>query len=490
MDITSSNILLVGSILLLISILAGKTSSRFGVPTLIFFLLVGILAGSEGVGGIHFDNPRMAQFIGIIALNFILFSGGLDTDWQSIRPVLWRGVALSTIGVFITALAVGLFVHFVLDFSLLEGLLLGSIVSSTDAAAVFSILRSKGIGLKGSLRPVLELESGSNDPMAYFLTITFTALIGSGDFNLSAFVPMLLRQFLIGGIMGYAMGKLSWWIINRIKLDYDGLYPVLVLGFAMFTYSMTDFMEGNGFLAVYLSAVILGNSRFIHRRSMIRFYEGQAWLMQIILFLTLGLLVFPSQVVAVAGYGLLISAFLILAARPLGVFASLLFFRTNIRSRLFLSWVGLRGAVPIVFATYPMIAGLSKSNMIFNLVFFISVTSVLLQGTTLSLAARLLHVALPTTVRRREIPGIEDLDRIKGEMKEAAVPEKAGVAGKRIVDLNIPYTVHIMAIRRGNHFVQPIGATRIMENDVLYLLADDEESLNLVLHSLNLTQKK
>lgn len=489
MDITSSNILLVGSVLLLISILAGKTSSRFGVPTLIFFLLVGILAGSEGIGGIHFDNPQIAQFIGIIALNFILFSGGLDTDWTSIRPVLWRGVALSTIGVFITALAVGLFVHYVLDFSLLEGLLLGSIVSSTDAAAVFSILRSKGIGLKGSLRPVLELESGSNDPMAYFLTITFTSLVDSGDLTFSSLIPMLLRQFAIGGAMGYGMGKLSWWIINRIKLDYDGLYPVLVLGLAMFTYSMTEFMGGNGFLAIYLCAVILGNSRFIHRRSMIRFYEGQAWLMQIILFLTLGLLVFPSQVVAVAGYGLLISAFLILAARPLGVFISLIFFRTNIRSKLFLSWVGLRGAVPIVFATYPMIAGLSKSNMIFNLVFFISVTSVLLQGTTLSLVARLLHVSLPLTVRRREIPGIETIDKIKGKMKEAVVPDQAGAVGKRIVDLHIPYTVHIMAIKRENHFVQPTGTTKIMASDVLYLLADDEESLNHALRSLNIIEK-
>lgn len=486
MDITSGNILLIGSVLLLISILAGKTTSRFGVPTLIFFLLVGILAGSEGLGGIYFDNPQVAQFIGIIALNFILFSGGLDTDWQSIRPVLWRGVVLSTVGVCVTALSVGLFVHYVLEFSLLEGLLLGSIVSSTDAAAVFSILRSKGIGLKGSLRPVLELESGSNDPMAYFLTITFTSLVGSGEFTFTEFLPILVRQFAVGGVMGYSMGKISWWIINHIKLDYDGLYPVLVLGLAMFTYSMTDFVGGNGFLAVYLSAVILGNRRFIHRRSMMRFYEGQAWLMQIIMFLTLGLLVFPSQVMAVAGYGLLISAFLIFVARPLGVFLSMAFFRTNFRSRLFLSWVGLRGAVPIVFATYPMIAGLAKSNMIFNLVFFIAVTSVLLQGTTLSLAARLLHVALPVNVRRREIPGFEDFDKVKGEMKEVIVPPDTIAEGQRIVDLEIPYTVHIMAIRRGNFFVQPIGSTRIMAGDTLYLLADDEESLNLALHSLNL----
>jgi cell volume regulation protein A len=256
----------------------------------------------------------------------------------------------------------------------------------------------------------------------------------------------------------------------------------------MFTYSVTHFIGGNGFLAVYLSAVVLGNSSFIHKRSMIRFYEGQAWLMQIILFLTLGLLVFPSQVMAVAGYGLLISAFLILVARPVGVFASLLFFRSNVRNKLFLSWVGLRGAVPIVFATYPMIAGLEKSNMIFNLVFFISVTSVLLQGTTLSYVARLLHVVLPDKVKRRDLSGVEYFDKVKGTMKELVITESSSAVGKRIVELHIPYAVHIMAIRRENHYIQPIGSTKISAGDVLYLLADDENALTPVLKSWNVNQ--
>jgi potassium/hydrogen antiporter len=490
MNITTDNILLIGSLLLLISILAGKTSSRFGVPTLLFFLLVGILAGSEGIGGINFDNPQIAQFIGIVALNFILFAGGLDTNWQSIRPVLWRGVALSTAGVFITALTVGIFVHYILDFSLLEGLLLGSIVSCTDAAAVFSILRSKGIGLKNSLQPVLELESGSNDPMSYFLTITFTSLVAHGDFSLGRFIPMLVQEFVLGGAIGYVMGRVSIWTINRIKLDYDGLYAVLILSLAMLTYSATHSIGGNGFLAVYISAVVLGNSSFIHKRSMIRFYEGQAWLMQIILFLTLGLLVFPSQVIAVSGYGVLISAFLIFVARPLGVFGSLAFFRSNIRSKLFLSWVGLRGAVPIVFATYPMIAGLQKSNMIFNLVFFISVSSVLLQGTTLSYVAKLLGVVLPDKVKKKDLLGVEYFDKIKGTMKELLVTETSTAAGRRIVELNIPYSVHIMAIRRERHFIQPIGSTQIVAGDTLYLLADDEASLEPVLQSLKLDRKE
>jgi cell volume regulation protein A len=447
---------------------------------------VGILAGSEGIGGIYFDNPIISQFIGVLALNFILFSGGLDTNWQRIRPILWRGMALSTIGVFITALAVGLFVHYVLDFTLLEGLLLGSIVSSTDAAAVFSILRSKGVGLKGSLRPVLELESGSNDPMAYFLTITFTALVADQQLGIWELLPMLAQQFILGGTIGFGMGKLSLWIINRIKLDFEGLYPVLILGLALFTYSITDFLGGNGFLAIYISGVVIGNHAFIHKRSIIRFYEGQAWLMQIVLFLTLGLLVFPSHVFAVAGYGILIAAFLILVARPLGVFISLIFFKTTIRSKLFISWVGLRGAVPIVFATYPMIAGLSKSDMIFNLVFFISVTSVLLQGTTLSQVAKWLHVSLPPNIRRRNSLGEASFESVKEVMKEIDIPKNALIAGKRIVDLSIPEVVHIMAIKRENHFTQPIGSTIILEGDTLFLLADNDEVVREVADRLQL----
>ncbi|MGI8600821.1 MAG: potassium/proton antiporter [Chitinophagaceae bacterium] len=485
MDITSGNIILIGSILLLISIFAGKTSSRFGVPALIFFLSIGILAGSEGLGGIYFNNPVLAQFIGITALNFILFSGGLDTNWSTVKPVLKKGITLSTLGVILTAFSIGLFTHLVLDFTLIEGLLLGSIVSSTDAAAVFSILRNKGIGLKGSLRPTLELESGSNDPMAYFLTITFTTLAINGNENIVALIPQLLQQFIMGATVGYFMGKGSRWIINRIKLDYDGLYAVLIMALAMFTFSLTDVLGGNGFLAIYLSAMVLGNSNFIHRRSMMRFFEGIAWLMQIILFLTLGLLVYPSHVWQVAGYGLLIAAFLIFVARPLGVFVSLAFFKTNIRSKLFISWVGLRGAVPIVFATYPLIAGLQKSDMIFNLVFFISVTSVILQGTTLSRVAKLLGVALPATVKRRDFHGTEYFEKVKTEYTEIAVPDTSSIVGKRIVDLNIPYSVTIMAIKRDGHYIHPTGSTMIAGHDVLFILADDYQSLNSLFASLH-----
>jgi potassium/hydrogen antiporter len=482
MIISPEKILLVASILLLVSIVAGKTSSRFGVPTLILFLIVGILAGSEGIGGIYFDNPHIAQFIGVTALNFILFSGGLDTNWQTIKPVLWRGIALSTIGVFITALAVGLFVHYILNFTLFEGLLLGAIVSATDAAAVFSILRSRGIKLKGKVGAVLEFESGSNDPMAYFLTVSLTGIIANQHLDWSGLIIGFLKGFLVGGVIGFIMGKLSRWIINNIKLDSEGLYPVLVLGLAMFTYSATYFIGGNGFLAIYISALVLGSGDFIHKRSLVKFYDGQAWLMQIVLFLTLGLLVFPSRVIPVMGTGLLIAGFLIFIARPAGVFIALVFFRFSIRSKLFISWVGLRGGVPIVFATYPMIAGLDKSGMIFNLVFFISVSSVLLQGTTLSLIAKCLRVTEPPAAI--EIKPAQAV-LTDNEMKEIILARESKALGKKIVDLRFPDTTYILTIKRGGAFIQPTGATRLQDGDRLLILSNSEQELQNVINKLS-----
>jgi cell volume regulation protein A len=483
MIINAGNILLIGSILLLISVIAGKTSSRFGVPTLIFFLIVGVLAGSEGIGGIHFDNAVIAQFIGIVALNFILFSGGLDTNWQKVKHIVWRGISLSTIGVFVTALSVGLFVHFVFGLDLLVGLLLGSVVSATDAAAVFSILRNRGVKLKGSLGPVLELESGSNDPMAYFLTISLTSLITGGESGWLELPVLFLREFILGAAIGLGMGKVSHWLINKIKLDSEGLYPVLMLGIALFTYSATHFVGGNGFLAIYLCGIVLGNSNFIHKRSLIRFYEGQAWLMQIILFLTLGLLVFPSKIFPVIGMGLLISAFLIFIARPIGVFVSLAFFKTSLQNRLFISWVGLRGGVPIVFATYPLIAGVAGADMIFNLVFFISVSSVLLQGTTLPLVAKLLKVTLAG--KGEALIQTSGGQQVRTIQKEIEVVDSSTIVGKKIVNLDLPLSLYIISIKRNGHYFQPVGSTKIEAGDVLQMMADDERALQFFYPLLN-----
>lgn len=488
MTVTTENILLIGSILLFISLFAGKTSFKVGVPVLILFISIGMLAGSEGLGGIYFDNPKTAQFIGIVALNFILFSGGLDTDWKLIKPVLWQGISLSTLGVMLTAFSVGLFVWAITDFTIYEGLLLGSIVSSTDSAAVFSILRSKSLALKGNLRPTLELESGSNDPMAYILTIVFTGMVVNQDSTLIGIVPMFLLQLILGVVIGLLLGKLSTWVINKIRLDYEGLYIVLVIAIMFFTFSFTNFVGGNGFLAVYLSSVFLGNQDLIHKKKILKSFDSFAWLMQIVLFLTLGLLVFPSQIIPVIGIGLLISLFLIVVARPLSVFLSLTPFKVNLRSKVFLSWVGLRGAVPIVFATYPLLAGAEQANMIFDIVFFVSLTSVLIQGTTLPKIASWLKLTLPEELKKRTKADMELSDSIKSLLTEIRIPENSPVVGKQIVHLGLPPTTLISFILRGKNYITPNGATIIEKDDKLFVLSENKNSLSEVFECLDMNK--
>jgi potassium/hydrogen antiporter len=484
MNLTIENILLVGSILLFVSIVVGKTSYKFGVPTLLLFLAIGMLAGSEGIGGIQFDDPKMAQFIGVVALNFILFSGGLDTSWSSVKPILREGVVLSTLGVLLTAVTLGTFVWYVTDFTIYESMLLGSIVSSTDAAAVFSILRSRSLALKSKLRPTLELESGSNDPMAYVLTIAFLSLVINQDQEVGSIVFLFFRQMILGAIAGLAFGKLSKFIINQIKLDFEGLYPVLVIALMFITFSATDVMGGNSFLAIYISAVYLGNQDLIHKKTILKMYDGLAWLMQIVLFLTLGLLVFPSEVLPYAGLGLLISLFLILIARPVSVFLSLIFFKMKTRRRFYISWVGLRGAVPIVFATYPLLAGIDKASMIFNLVFFISVTSVLIQGTTLTVVARWLNVALPEKVK--PVSEIEKFiaESPKSSLREIEIRPGFHAVDRRIVDLHFPASTFIVMIRRKGEYLRPGGSTVIQAGDLLMVLADSEDDYAQVIEKL------
>ena len=480
MNLTIENILLVGSLLLFISIIVGKTSYKFGVPTLLLFLAIGMLAGSDGIGGIRFDDPQLAQFIGIVSLNFILFSGGLDTNFKTVKPILREGLMLSTLGVLLTAVSLGTFVWYVTDFTIYESMLLGSIVSSTDAAAVFSILRSKNLALKNNLRPTLELESGSNDPMAYVLTLAFLTLVIHQDKSVWSIIPLFLQQMILGGVVGFAFGKLSKLIINKIELGFEGLYPVLVIALMFITFSATDFMGGNGFLAIYICAVYLGNQDLIHKSTILKMFDGMAWLMQIVLFLTLGLLVFPSQIIPYMGIGLLISVFLILVARPVGVLISLMFFKMKLRRRFYISWVGLRGAVPIVFATYPLLAGIDKANMIFNIVFFISVTSILIQGTTLSLFAKWLNVALPEKIMPVEQNDRYILNLPKSEMEEILITPESNAVNKRIVDLHFPSSAFIIMIKRDGKYVRPGGATIIESNDILVVLLDNENSLEEV----------
>ncbi|WP_114783970.1 potassium/proton antiporter [Botryobacter ruber] len=480
MNFSIEDILLGASILLLISILISKSLGRFGIPALALFLGVGMLAGSEGIGGIYFDDPLSAQSLGTIALTLILFSGGLDTRWDSIRPIIWRGVSLSTLGVFITAMLIGVFVSLISDFTLLEGLLLGSIVSSTDAAAVFSILRSRSIGLKNNLRPTLELESGSNDPMAYFLTVSFTFLLTNEGAGIWQLVPMFFLQMSIGAVMGIVMGRAMPWVINRIKLQQEGLYPALSLGMVIFTFAFTNLINGNGFLAVYISGVMLGNRNFIHKGSLIRFYDGVAWLMQILMFLTLGLLVFPSHIVPVIGTGILVSLFLIFVARPISVFIGLAFFKASVQDKLYVSWVGLRGAVPIVFATYPLLAGVGKSDMIFNIVFFVVLTSVMLQGTTLTVVAQWLNLSEQDKTPKRVSLGEDMGYDVRNALVELFLPDRSTAVGKSIVELQFPKTALIVLIDRGGKFVTPNGATVLEKGDKLFVMIDSDEELEKV----------
>lgn len=468
-------VVLITSLLLLLSVVAGKVSRRLGVPALLLFLLIGMLAGSEGPGGIPYDDPVSAQFLGVIALVFILFAGGLGTDRGSFRQVMWQGLSLATLGVLATAVLTGWFATVVLGFSWLEGLLLGSIVSSTDAAAVFSVLRSQSIGLKGTTQPLLELESGSNDPMAVFLTTAVIGLLAQPGASWHALIPRFALQMALGAALGWAMGKVTVLFLNRIKLETEGLYPVATTAAVLFCFGATSLAGGNGFLAVYLAGIVIGNAEVIHKRSLVRFHDAIAWMMQIAMFLVLGLLVFPSRLVRVAGPSLLIALFLMLVARPVAVYAGLAFSRLGFREKTLIAWVGLRGAVPIVLATFPYLSGLPRSDLYFNVVFFIVLTSVLLQGTTLRVVAQALRLDVPVPPRKQYPLEFVPVSKTRSEMAELRVPERSPAAGRRLLDLHLPESALVVLIGRGDDFIAPRGGAELLPGDTLLVLADKDD---------------
>lgn len=467
-------ILIIAAVALVASVALSKVSDRFGVPVLLLFIGMGMLLGSDGPGGIYFDNAWVSQFLGTIALAYILFAGGIETDTASVRKVLRPSLSLATFGVLITALVTGVCARFALGVSWLEGLLIGSIVSSTDAAAVFAVLRSKNVGLKEPLRPLLELESGSNDPMAVFLTIGLIELIKIPDRSMWTLVPFFFQQMILGLLIGYAMARLFVYIVNRIRLDYEGLYPVLSLGWVLLTYGVTVALRGSGFLAVYIAGLMLSRLVFAHKRSLIRFHDGMGWLMQIAMFTTLGLLVFPTRLFAVAGPALLVSAALIVIARPISVFLGTVSMGLDVRQKLMISWVGLRGSVPIVLATFPLMAGLDQDHFIFNLVFFVVITSVLLQGTTIPLVARWLGVDAPLVRQRRYPIEFEGSAKMDMQLTDFIVPYGSGAAGRSILSLAFPRDCLITMVVRGEQYVMPTGDTVLEEGDVLLILTNSE----------------
>ena len=478
MIFTAENILLIGSILLFVSIVVRKTGYRFGVPALLLFLLVGMLFGSDGLG-LQFHNAKIAQFIGMVALSVILFSGGMDTKFKEIRPILSPGIVLSTVGVFLTALFTGLFIWYLsgmswtnIHFPLITSLLLASTMSSTDSASVFAILRSQKMNLKHNLRPMLELESGSNDPMAYMLTIVLIQFIQSDGMGTGNIIGSFIIQFLVGAAAGYILGKLAILILNKINIDNQSLYPILLLSFVFFTFAITDLLRGNGYLAVYIAGMMVGNHKITFRKEIATFMDGLTWLFQIIMFLMLGLLVNPHEMIEVAVVALLIGVFMIVIGRPLSVFLCLLPFRKiTLKSRLFVSWVGLRGAVPIIFATYPVVANVEGSNMIFNIVFFITIVSLIVQGTSVSFVARLLHLSTPLEKTGNDF-GVELPEEIDTDLSDMTITMEMLNEADTLKDMNLPKGTLVMIVKRGDEFLIPNGTLKLHVGDKLLLISE------------------
>lgn len=450
---------------------------------MLLFLMVGMAFGSDGLG-LQFHNAQEAQFIGMVALSVILFSGGMDTKISEIRPILWPGIVLSTAGVLLTALFTGLFIWWLsgmswtnIHFPLITSLLLAATMSSTDSASVFAILRSQKINLRHNLRPMLELESGSNDPMAYMLTIVLIQFIQSSGMETAHILGSFIVQFIVGAGAGYLLGKLAILMLNRINIDNQALYPILLLAFVFFTFSLTDLLKGNGYLAVYIAGMMVGNAKIMYRKEIYTFMDGLTWLFQIIMFLCLGLLVNPHEMLEVACVALLIGVFMILIGRPLSVFLCLLPFgkKITLKSRLFISWVGLRGAVPIIFATYPVVANVPGSDVIFNIVFFITIVSLIIQGTTVSRAARLLGLSIPMPKTGNDF-GVELPDEIDSDLKDMTVTPEILVQGDTLKDMNLPQGTLVMIVKRGDEYLIPNGSLKLHVGDKLLLISEKSKN--------------
>lgn len=472
--------------LLIISVLASKLSTKISIPSLLIFLFVGMLAGSEGIGRIYFDDPASAQALGVIALVFILFSGGLDTPIAGTQRILGRGVLLATVGVLITALVVAGFVLVLLDFTPAEAFLMGAIVASTDAAAVFSILRTQKVSLKGDTVPLLELESGSNDPMAIFLTVSAIQIITMPDMPIASLLLVFVQQMVFGVVFGFGFGRLMTRAINRLRLDADGLYSVFTVAMVLLTYALTALLGGSGFLAVYVAGLVMSSRNFVHKKSLARLHDALSWLMQIFMFLVLGLLVFPSHLLPIAGAGIFIAVVLIFIARPISVFLVLMFSRFDLRDKLMISWVGLRGATPIVLATFPQLVGIPQSDTIFNIVFFVVLVSVLLQGSTLTRFASLLGLTVPMTEKPQYPFELVTHTDIRSELVEVVVPADSPMAHRQIVNMGLPSDSLIVLIARGQEIVVPNGNTLIEAGDTLLVLAD-KHALQAIRNTLQST---
>jgi cell volume regulation protein A len=480
-DISGENFVLVGALLLFVAVLAGKVAYRFGAPALLLFLGVGMLFGWDFIS---YRSADMTQFLGMIALCVILFTGGMDTSFEEIRPVIGPGIVLATAGVIVTAFILAGFVWLIAPWIGVEmpfalALLLASTMSSTDSASVFSILRSKKTGLKQHLRPLLELESGSNDPMAYMLTVLLIGTLSSGSSHtgFGASLLFFLVQMVVGALSGYLIGRLAVWTINRIGLVNHSLYSVLLLAFIFFSFAFTDLIRGNGYLAVYLSGLVVGNHKIAQKRTLTVFFDGFTWLMQIIMFLTLGLFVNSNELLQpeVLLLGGAVGVFMIFVARPVTVFACLAPFRRfTTRARLYISWVGLRGAVPILFAIYPLMDHIEHAELLFNVVFLSTIISLVVQGTTVSGMANLLGLSYEEKESAFDVNMHEDM---KSALTEVEVNETMLEGGHTLKDITLPENTLVMMVCRNGEYFVPQGKTELRVGDKLLVITDRSEEL-------------
>ena len=475
-------ILLVGSILMLAGIMAGKVGTRFGVPALLLFLITGMIFGSAGLG-IQYNDAGHTQFIGMVALTVILFFGGLETKFAEIRPILGSGITLSTLGVLLTTVCFGGFLYGLdqlglapVHFTFPIALLLAATMSSTDSASVFALLRSKNMHLKEGLRPILELESGSNDPMAYMLTIALIQYVtgGNEDGSMWSILVTFLLQFSVGGLLGYVMGWLTVKLLNKANIGNEALYPILLLCVVFLTFSATTLLQGNGYLAVYIMGVLVGNKRVVHKKSIVTFFDGLTWLLQIALFIILGLFVDAHNLLPIAGFALLAGLFMIFIARPLAVQLCLVFFPSiSMRGRWFLSWVGLRGAVPIIFATYPLMSQVEGAETLFHIVFFITLLSLLIQGSTMPAVARLL--GLDEEVKNEvSLFGVEIPQHTGAKMVEREVTEEMLSSGRRLMEIDLREEELVILVRRGDNYMVPKGKLVLEVGDVLLIVFEQQ----------------
>lgn len=457
--------MLVAGVLLLLGVVTSKISARYGIPMLVLFLGLGMLAGSEGIGGIEFDDPIQAHAVGSLALAIILFHGGLGTTYASIASAWKPSLVLATVGVLITSVLTGLAASWILQTTLLNGLLLGSIVGSTDAAAVFSVLRTGGFALPPKLASTLEIESGSNDPMAIFMTIGCIELLLPDPATPGHLLLMFVKQMAFGILFGVVSGYIAVWMTNRIRLDTAGLYPLLATGFCLITFGMTAYFDGSGFLAVYILGIVLGNNRVVFQNGTLLFHDALAWLAQIMMFIVLGLFCFPMKLLTFTVPSLGIAFVLILIARPIAVFVSMLPFRFRWQEMSLASWGGLKGAVPITLATFPLVYGLSGAEEIFNVVFFVVVLSALVQGWSLPWVARKLGLNLPMPPNPPLQLEINSLQHVDGEIVDYTITDNSPAVGKMVRDLGLPEGATIALIARQEEFIPPQGKTILLSGD-------------------------